>query len=172
MAKIWYQLIQTGIFSKFSLSLSLSLSLSVCPLLLLLLTSSNPCHSLSNFRAESCTDAPPSSILPGTCNTATHNDTCFDENPFTCHCGKEKKKEKKKGWRISNFALLLVVFKWHHESDRINQPQKGQVSPAVSTLSKWWTAIASLQLHSFISIQLRKVILATFIPTNVKHWRS
>ena len=36
----------------------------------------------------------------------------FDENHFTCQCKnktKQKKKTKKKGLRVSDFELLLVV---------------------------------------------------------------
>ena len=32
----------------------------------------------------------------------------------------KKKKKKKKGWRVWDFTLLLVVFKWHHGSERVN----------------------------------------------------
>jgi len=34
----------------------------------------------------------------------------FDENLSTCQC-KKKKKKKKKGSKVSDFALLLVIFK-------------------------------------------------------------
>ena len=33
----------------------------------------------------------------------------FDENPFTYQC----EKRKHKGLEVSDFDLLLVVFKWH-----------------------------------------------------------
>jgi len=39
----------------------------------------------------------------------------IDEIPFAC----ESEKEKKEGLRISTIALLLVVFKWHHGSQRV-----------------------------------------------------
>ena len=32
----------------------------------------------------------------------------------------EKKKEKKKGLKVSNFALLMVIFKLHHSSEGVN----------------------------------------------------
>ena len=32
----------------------------------------------------------------------------FDENPFIC--------QSEKGQRVSNFVLLLVIFKWHNGS--------------------------------------------------------
>ena len=47
------------------------------------------------------------------CNTSAFNAMRCGESSFTCQCQK-KEKEKKNGWRVSNFALLMVVFKCHH----------------------------------------------------------
>ena len=46
--------------------------------------------------------------------TSAFNVERFDENPFTCHCEKgekRRKKEEEKDLKVSNIALLLVVFK-------------------------------------------------------------
>ena len=51
------------------------------------------------------------------CNTATFNAIRFDENAFTCQC--EKKRKKRRCLRVSNFILLLVVFKIHHGSEGV-----------------------------------------------------
>ena len=53
------------------------------------------------------------SIVSGTM-TSTVNAVCFDENPFICQCEKEDKQS-----RVSNFALLSVVFKCQHGSDGV-----------------------------------------------------
>ena len=42
---------------------------------------------------------------------------------------RREKRRRKKGWRVSNFALLLVVFKWHHGSEGIN---------AIQYSYNWW----------------------------------
>ena len=39
--------------------------------------------------------------------TLTFSAMCFDESPFTYQCDKEQK-----GVRVSNFSVLLVIFKW------------------------------------------------------------
>ena len=36
------------------------------------------------------------------CNTSTFNAMCFDENPFTCQCEKEKK-------RLKGFKFRTVI---------------------------------------------------------------
>ena len=53
-------------------------------------------------------------------NTSTFTAMCFDENPFTCQCEKTK---TKKGLRVSNFPLLLDVFKWHRGREGVNTPR-------------------------------------------------
>ena len=50
------------------------------------------------------------------CNTSASNAVHFDENPFTCQV-----KRRQKGSRVSNFALLLVIFKWHHGSEGVKK---------------------------------------------------
>ena len=70
--------------------------------------------NLYNFRAERCRAAPANRIFSGPI-TAVFNAMCFDENPFTCRC----EKRRQKGLRVSNVALLLVVFKWHHGSEGV-----------------------------------------------------
>ena len=47
-------------------------------------------------------------------HTSTFNAMRFDDNPFTHQYKKEK------GLRVSNFALLTVIFKWHHVSEWVN----------------------------------------------------
>ena len=39
----------------------------------------------------------------------------FDENPFTY-----QREKGDKGLNISNFPLLLAIFKWHHGSKGVN----------------------------------------------------
>ena len=39
----------------------------------------------------------------------------FDDNPATSQCEKARK-----GLRVSNFALLLVVFSQHHDSEGVD----------------------------------------------------
>ena len=46
------------------------------------------------------------------CNKSTFNSVCFDVNPFTGEHEKEN---------ISNCTPLLVVFKWHHSSDKVKE---------------------------------------------------
>ena len=46
--------------------------------------------------------------------TFTFNAVHCDESPFTCQCENEDK-----GFRVSNFALLLVGFKRHHGSEGV-----------------------------------------------------
>ena len=58
-------------------------------------------------------------------NTSTFNAMRFDENLFTCQCGREKK-----GLRVSNFALFMVIFKWHQGSEGV----KG-----VPQWCTWWS---------------------------------
>ena len=63
-----------------------------------------------------------------------------DESPSTCQCDKKKKK-KKKGLKVSNFALLWVVFKWHHGSEGVNDDL--QYRPCIETEGSlpaafWW----------------------------------
>ena len=48
-------------------------------------------------------------IFSGTV-TLTFSAMCFDENPFTYHCYQCEKEWT--GVRVSNLAVLLVVFKW------------------------------------------------------------
>ena len=48
-------------------------------------------------------------------NASTFNAARLDENPFTWLCGKGDKKPSS----ASNFALLLVVFKWRHDSEGV-----------------------------------------------------
>ena len=69
---------------------------------------------------------------------------CFDENPLTCKCEKEQKRKRKKkgdgggggGWggglRVSNFAHLLVVFKWHHSSEGVKTQFYLELEPSCS----------------------------------------
>ena len=38
---------------------------------------------------------------------------CFNENPFSVQ------KIRQKQFRVSNFALFLVIFKWHHGSEGV-----------------------------------------------------
>ena len=62
--------------------------------------------------AEWCTDEPANSIF--SCSlTSVFNAMCFDGDPFTC----QRKKEKQKGLKVSNFALLWVIFNWPHGSE-------------------------------------------------------
>ena len=49
-------------------------------------------------------------------NTSIFSAMHFDENPSTRQC----EKEGKKGLRVSDFALSLVVFKGHHGSEGVN----------------------------------------------------
>ena len=37
---------------------------------------------------------------------------------------KKKKKSKQNGLRVSNFALSMVLFKWHHDSEGVNLQQQ------------------------------------------------
>jgi len=53
----------------------------------------------------------------------------FDENPFKCQC----KKRRDKGLRISCFALLLVVFKWHHGSEGVTLGNLKTIAISYST---------------------------------------
>ena len=46
--------------------------------------------------------------------TSTFNAVRRDESPFICQCENEDK-----GFRVSNFALLLVGFKRHHGNERV-----------------------------------------------------
>ena len=39
---------------------------------------------------------------------------------------RKKKKRRKKGLRVSNFALLLVVYKWHAGSERVKGLQSSE----------------------------------------------
>ena len=48
---------------------------------------------------------------------STFNAVRFDQNPFTLLV----QKRRQKGLRVSNLALLMVVFKWHHGSEGVNQ---------------------------------------------------
>ena len=43
---------------------------------------------------------------------------CVLINPFNMP---ERNRRKKKGWGVSNFALFLVVFKWHRDSEGVKQ---------------------------------------------------
>ena len=47
-------------------------------------------------------------------NRSNFNAMRFHENPFTCQCEKEQK-----GIKVSNFTLLSVVYKLHHDSDGV-----------------------------------------------------
>ena len=69
---------------------------------------------MQNFQAERCMHTPANCTFSG---PIAHplNAICFDGNLFTCQCSKEGKKAK--GFK---FALLLVFFKWHHCSERVN----------------------------------------------------
>ena len=64
----------------------------------------------------------------------------FDENPFTCQCKKEKKEKRKKGLRVSNFALLLVVYKWHAGSERVKGLQSSEWLLTGSEVPFWRVA--------------------------------
>ena len=55
------------------------------------------------------------------CDTSAYNAVRFDENRFTCQC----KKRKQNCLKVSNFALLIVVFKWHHCSEGVKSPFVG-----------------------------------------------
>ena len=45
----------------------------------------------------------------------------LDENPFTCSQSGGEKRRSQKGLRVSDFALLSVVFKWHHGSEGVKE---------------------------------------------------
>ena len=64
--------------------------------------------------AEGCTDTPSNSIFSGPI-TSTFIAVRNYGSPFTCQC----EKENRKALRVSNLALLLVVFKWHHGSEGV-----------------------------------------------------
>ena len=70
------------------------------------------------FSGWICTDAPANSIFTGPL-TSILNAMHFDKNCFTY----QLEKRKQKGLRVSNFALLLVAFKWHHGSEGVKRPQ-------------------------------------------------
>ena len=58
-------------------------------------------------------------------------------------------KRKQKSWRVSNFALLIVVFKWHHGSEGVNirhshvwsRLPKIAVSWKLCSLPRWWRTV-------------------------------
>ena len=50
-------------------------------------------------------------------NKSIFNTVLFDRNPFWVSHKTTRKKEKKK--RLSNFTVLLVLFRWHRGSNRI-----------------------------------------------------
>ena len=76
------------------------------------------------------------------CDTSAYNAVRFDENHFTCQC----KKRKQNCLKVSNFALLMVVFKWHHCSEGVKSPfagnknrlqQKELIATAVDNFCLW-----------------------------------
>ena len=91
-------------------------------------------------------------------STSASNAVHFDENPFTYQV-----KRRQKGSRVSNFALLLVVFKWHHGSEGVKkttppppppqQPKKPQLHPNISSGSHF------TNLHTCILQALEQLML-------------
>ena len=53
-----------------------------------------------------------------------------------------KQKQTKKCLRVSNLALLLVVFKWHHGSEGVNHESVGRPTPRWHVIQSyvqfWW----------------------------------
>ena len=88
------------------------------------------------------------------CNTSTFNAMCFDENSFPCQSKKKERKKKKKCLRVSNFAHLIVVFKWHHGSEGVNGWKDFN--------SMQWKFIGTHQTSSFLCHR-RKIILADML---------
>ena len=74
-----------------------------------------PACQISNFQTEECKHRPANSIFSGPI-TVHLSGVCVLIRILS-HANSKKKKKKKK--RISNFALLLVVFNWHHGSKRV-----------------------------------------------------
>ena len=63
------------------------------------------------------------------------------------------RKRRQKGLKVSNFALLLVVFNWHHGSEGVNPPLVSNSSP--STLNS-----AACNTANFSRMCQAKAILA------------
>ena len=83
----------------------------------------NPFTVPENFRAERCTDAPANSIFSVYFECYAFWSKAFHvpvRGKKRERGRKKKKEEEKKGLRISNFALLLVVFRLQHGSDGVN----------------------------------------------------
>ena len=96
--------------------------------------------------------------------TSTFNGMRFDENPFTCsHAGaKKKKKKKKKGWRVSDFVFLLVVFRWQHGSEGVNYTKTQ--SPIVS--------VSELRSCVKVEVTVPKSLWSLWTQSNNEHQLS
>jgi len=55
------------------------------------------------------------------CNKSAFNAIRFD---FLKILSNASAKRRQKVLRVSNFSPLLVVFKWHHDSEGVNIPRK------------------------------------------------
>ena len=65
------------------------------------------CPSLYNVRDERCSDTHANSVVFAPI-TSTFNAVCFDENPFTCQCGKEDR---------NSTGIQMLHFYWSFSSD-------------------------------------------------------
>ena len=97
-------------------------------------------------------------------NTSHFNAVRFVENPFTCLA-----KGRQKDWRVSDFALLFVVFKCHHGSERVKHKHRKR---------KYWFHEASPRWplnRSFFKRQRRRNRRADTTANKgggVKQWHS
>ena len=89
-------------------------------------------------------------------NISTFNVIRFDENPFLCQC----EKDNKKALKVSNLALLLVVFKRHRGSVRVKDRTLTQlfVQPALLPMTMWvlMSSDAGLTYQGQCLLPLRK----------------
>ena len=70
-------------------------------------------------------------------NTYTITAMRFDQN--LSHASAKKKKKKKKTFqKVSNFALLWFVFKWHHRSERVKSSLR---HPVLKLKATFWPMV-------------------------------
>ena len=72
--------------------------------------------------------------------TSFFNATRFAGDRFTCQCEKEDQKKKKKSLRVSNFALLWIVFKWHHGMRGLSTIRDGEPRTSTSTFTQLFSS--------------------------------
>ena len=102
---------------------------------------------------------------------------------FQCYVFQSKsfhvtvRKRRQKQFRVSNFALLLVVFKWHHGSEGVNTWILASCRPrTVTTGHLFLFYIASIHRslnHMFVqfTVQCQNSTINTCFGT-LLHWRS